>query len=355
MRGLVFSTRDLCYYSASFFADRIADCLEEEGHRIVRADIPEDTEENEIDEALTALSKERFDFVLDFNSKLPRMISDEGVPYPDTIMSEEDPDTPAPFYNYILDHPLYHHPGLSQALKNYHAIVIDRSHGRYIEKYYPNVKEVIYRPLPGSPAVTQIPFEERSDRLFFPGTYVARTVIGKEIERLFSERKASLIKELFHEWDPEEKPIEDAVFERLTEEERESVSFPVLMNSLYPLDRLMRFERRRRILFFLVENGVEIDIQGEGWEDTGIYSFPNVRRIAPSTMASSIEIMAAYRKVLDVNPCFFEGLHDRVSSALLNGCVIFSDMSCKTAPEDKNLKLYSFHDLEGLLENIKTM
>ena len=143
--------------------------------------------------------------------------------------------------------------------------------------------------------------------------------------------------------------------ERLTPEEKENDKFPVLMNSLYPLDRLMRFERRRRLLFFLAERGIAIDIQGEGWEDTGIYGFSNVKRIAPSAIASSIEIMAGYKKVLDVNPCFFEGLHDRVSSALLNGCVIFSDMSCKTAPEDKNLKLYSFHDLEGLLENIKTM
>ena len=352
MRGLIFSTRDLCYYSASFFADRIAESLEEKGHTIVRADIPEDSNEGEIEETLCLLSKERFDFVLDFNSKLPRMISDEGVSYPDTIMSAEDPDTPAPFYNYILDHPLYHHPGLSQELRNYHAIVIDRSHGRYIEKYYPKVKEVIYRPLPGSPAVTEIPFEERSERLFFPGTYVARTVIEHEIERLFSERKKRLIKELFHEWDPEEVPIEDAVFERLTEEEKESIEFPVLMNSLYPLDRLMRFERRRKLLFFLAERHIAIDIQGEGWEDTGIYNFPNVKRIAPSTMASSIEIMAGYKRVLDVNPCFFEGLHDRVSSALLNGCIVYSDMSKKTAPEDENLILYSFHDLPALMKSI---
>ena len=355
MRGLIFSTRDLCYYSAAFFADRIADCLEEKGFEIVRADISEDSSEGEIEETLLALSKERFDFVLDFNSKLPRLLIDGGVPYPDTIMCREDDHSPAPFYNYILDHPLYHHPGLSQKLKNYHAIVIDRYHGSYIENYYPNVKEIIYRPLPGSLAVTQCPFEERSDRLFFPGTYVARTAIEHEIERLNSRRKENLINELFHEWDPEERPIEEAVMERLTPEEKENDKFPVLMNSLYPLDRLMRFERRRRLLFFLAERGIAIDIQGEGWEDTGIYGFSNVNRIAPSAIASSIEIMAGYKKVLDVNPCFFEGLHDRVSSALLNGCVIFSDMSCKTAPEDKNLKLYSFHDLEGLLENIKTM
>ena len=349
MRGLIFSTRDLCYYSASFFADRIADSLEEKGDTIVRADIPEDTEESEIEETLLSLSNERFDYILDLNSKLPRMQDEKGVPYLDKIMSVEDAAAPAPFYNYILDHPLYHHPGLSQKLKNYHAVVIDRFHGRYIEKYYPNVKEVIYRPLPGSLSVTDIPFDERSDRLLFPGTYVARTLIEHEIERLSSPEKARLIKDLFYEWDPEEKPIEEAVLERLTEEEKEAEDCPVLMNSLYPLDRLMRYERRRKLIFFLAQNGISIDIQGEGWEDTGIYGFQNVKKLPPSSMASSIEIMAGYKKVLDVNPCFFEGLHDRVSSALLNGCMVFSDMSEKTAPDDSNLRLYSFHRLEKLV------
>ena len=348
MRGLIFSTRDLCYYSASFFADRIADSLEEKGDTIVRADIPEDTVESEIEEALLSLSNERFDYIIDLNSKLPRMQDENGVPYLDKIMSVEDAAAPAPFYNYILDHPLYHHPGLSQRLKNHHAVVIDRYHGRYIEKCYPNVKEVIYRPLPGSLALTDIPFDERNDRLLFPGTYVARTLIEHEIERLSSPEKARFIKELFYEWDPEEKPIEEAVLERLTEEEKEAEPFTVLMNSLYPLDRLMRYERRRKLIFFLAQNGVSIDIQGEGWEDTGIYGFPNVKKLPPSSMASSIEIMAGYKKVLDVNPCFFEGLHDRVSSALLNGCMVFSDMSEKTAPDDSNLRLYSFHRLERL-------
>lgn len=354
MRGLIFSTRDLCYYSASFFADRIADSLEEKGESIVRADIPEDTDEGEIEETLLKLSNERFDFILDFNSKLPRMKNEKGVPYLDTIMSVEDDNVPAPFYNYILDHPLYHHPGLSQSLKNYHALVIDRYHGKYISDHYPDIKEVIYRPLPGSRALTEIPFEERNDRLLFPGTYVARTLIEHEIERLYSEKKKRLIKDLFYEWDPEEKPLEEAVLERLTEEEKELEPFTVLMNSLYPLDRLMRYERRRRLLFFLAERHAAIDIQGEGWEDTGIYSFPNVKRIAPSTMASSIEIMAGYKKVLDVNPCFFEGLHDRVSSALENRCIVFSDMSEKTAPDDENLRLYSFHKLENLLDGIRS-
>lgn len=79
MRGLIFSTRDLCYYSASFFADRIADSLEEKGKSIVRADIPEDTDEGEIEETLLKLSNERFDFILDFNSKLPRMKNEKGL------------------------------------------------------------------------------------------------------------------------------------------------------------------------------------------------------------------------------------------------------------------------------------
>ena len=85
-----------------------------------------------------------------------------------------------------------------------------------------------------------------------------------------------------------------------------------------------------------------------------IYGFSNVKRLPPSSIASSIEIMAGYKRILDVNPCFFEGLHDRVSSALENRCIVFSDMSEKTAPDDENLRLYSFHKLKNLLDGIRS-
>ena len=62
--------------------------------------------------------RSRYDAILDINSKLPYLTLEDGSPFLDRLN--------APFYNWIVDHPLYHHPGLSFPLKNYHVLAIDQ-------------------------------------------------------------------------------------------------------------------------------------------------------------------------------------------------------------------------------------
>lgn len=59
---------------------------------------------------------------------------DDGTPFLNHIQ--------APFYNYILDHPVYPHANLSVLLENYHVICIDDDHNKYISKWYPHIKSV---------------------------------------------------------------------------------------------------------------------------------------------------------------------------------------------------------------------
>ena len=75
---------------------------------------------------LEALCGQSFDAVIDYNSKLPGAVLDDGTPFLNHIQ--------APFYNYILDHPVYHHANLSVLLENYHVICIDDDHNKYISK-----------------------------------------------------------------------------------------------------------------------------------------------------------------------------------------------------------------------------
>lgn len=82
--------------------------------------------------SLRAISDSRT-AILDFNSLLPRMVLDDGTPYVDRLAG--------PFFDYILDHPLFHYQGLSSGVKNLHAIVLDEAQQKYVEKYYEKVGE----------------------------------------------------------------------------------------------------------------------------------------------------------------------------------------------------------------------
>lgn len=119
-----------------------------------------------------------------------------------------------------------------------------------------------------------------------------------------------------------------------------------------------------------------MDIQGEGFEKclipeeefghseisseqgskaVSLSDFPNVHFINPAPMAESLYEIKRHEFILDINPLFFHGLHDRVTTALVNGCEVFSNMNKDTVPVKYREKLhhYSSYDTDDLIRNIK--
>ncbi len=55
-----------------------------------------------------------------------------------------------PCVNIVVDHPFYY-PELFEIIPNiYYGISIDRYHGRYLKKYYPDIKRAMFLPLGGT-------------------------------------------------------------------------------------------------------------------------------------------------------------------------------------------------------------
>lgn len=382
MRILFPTTRDLCYFSADFFAEQITTALERQGAEVVRLPMPErivDGKPVTPDfSPLEAFEGQHFDAIIDINSKLPYLEAEPGVRYLDTF--------DAPFFNIILDHPLYHHPGLSFRLKHYYTVTIDRCHNAYIGKYYPWIMQTFYLPLAGTLAEeagagtestgggpnagttrnTYAHSDERFPCLLFPGTFEPEPCLYEEVDAL-PDWAGAIVRELYGEWNPEEEPMEEAVSgyleslpparideirDYLSAREQAADFFPVIMNYLYPLDRLTRFLMRKRVITALAEAGVALDIQGEGWEMTDVFDHPNVKSVPPMPIGPSIETMAKYRAILDINPNFYAGLHDRVSTAVINGCLTFSSMSEETAPKTPLFRHYSSYDTDALCEAV---
>lgn len=326
------------------------DSLEARGDAVTRLDLSDGTSTGLTDErdfavleTLLASDAPQFDAVLDINSKLPYLTLDDGEPFLDKLG--------IPFYNYILDHPLYHHPGLSFPLKNYHAIGIDKRHCEYMERYYPHLKSVIYRPLDGIKALRDIPFEAREIPLLFTGTYLSAEQIEKELLAQ-GEEMFRLMTDVLSEWtwDARRETLEDVVSRVLdiAADEREDAplaelsnspllsnlpetvqngTFAVLMNRLYAVDRAKRYEVRYKTIAAVANAGLPLTLMGEGWDETPLADLPNVTLLSPRPMAQTIEVIANSKILLDCNPLFSCGVHDRVSTALANGCVCVSDMN----------------------------
>ena len=117
-RILFLHTRELCYYSGSYFLQQMQKATAEYGIKSEYMSLGEDYS------ALEDLLGRQYDGVVDINSKLPYFVLEDDRRFLDVLG--------APFYNYIVDHPLYHHPGLMFPLQDYHAIAIDHYHETYM-------------------------------------------------------------------------------------------------------------------------------------------------------------------------------------------------------------------------------
>ena len=178
---LLFTTRQLCYHSAGFFAAQLADALEKAGYICEMCEIPEDGIAGEMHEqavpakdtageispqAAAVLERyigKEYAAVIDFNSKLPRLMCDDATYYLDTIQ--------APFFNYILDNPLYHHATLQCPLQRYHVLLVDEEHAAYVRKHYPHIQGTHMLSLGANEAVIGKTFEQKQENVLFMGTY----------------------------------------------------------------------------------------------------------------------------------------------------------------------------------------
>lgn len=364
MKKILFvHTRELCYYSGRFFLQQMAAAC-----RNLGADTEFMALETMKDfEGLEQRMGEDFAAIIDINSKLPYVIRENGEPLLD--------DLGAPFYNYIVDHPLYHHPGLVFPLKDYHVLGIDRRHCLYMQQYYPHLQQVSFLPLGATASAKQIPYEKRRIPLLVSCTYEEEEKKRREFHQLCQKltgkknggdlcRLGEELMELMSAGqDGGEIAMEDALKmlldpQDLLEGRYVTTEFPVLMNYLYLVDKYVRNVRRRRVMEYVLSLNIPVTIMGEGWEPLVGKAKGRVTCLGARRLEESFAIMADSRRLLDINPLFPQGVHDRVTTGMMNGALVFSDMSPEADPgmqQDRQLCYYSVRNLDSLGEMLLEM
>lgn len=368
-RILFLHTRELCYYSGSYFLQQMQKATAEYGIKSEYMSLGEDYS------ALEDLLGRQYDGVVDINSKLPYFVLEDDRRFLDVLG--------APFYNYIVDHPLYHHPGLMFPLQNYHAIAIDHYHETYMRGYYPHLQQVSYLPLgvTQSAQAKQIPYEKREIPLLFSGTYEPEqkmlekfralcSKVHKDTQRadaLYALGNALREEMLAGKWDASleriEVPMEEAL-EKIVDAQKLQEGYygvkelPVLMNYLYLVDKYVRNARRHQVLSYVAKLHIPLTIVGEGWDQTPLADASHVTLLGAKRIEETYDLLAHTQRVLDVNPLFAKGMHDRVTSAAINGCVCYSDMAKNVDTrwnDGKQFVHYSNWELDALEELLQTM
>ena len=338
---LVFSSREICYLSSNFFANQIGAAFEELGYEVTVCEL---SKEDDLDAKLARYIGQPYRLILDFNSLLPRMVLDDGTPYVDRLAG--------PFFDYILDHPLFHYQGLSSGVKNLHAIVLDEAQQKYVEKYYEKVASVHMLPLGATRAVYE-GTKEPECRILFPGTYDRPDKIYEMVD-LSPEPLRSYMKELI------EMRIEDPIlpmeegFGQLLKTHGEKLpddKFALFMNAMYSVDAYIRDYFRKAAVDELVRAKIPVRLVGEGWEKYESCNEAYVTREKAVVFGLSFEKIAHADVLLNVSPFFNHGAHDRIFAGMANHCTVLTDQNPylkRILKDGEQVCMYSLKDIRTL-------
>lgn len=357
---LIFIARYLCYASNASFAEQLATEFNALG---VRTEICNLLTMEDAGLTLAKYIDREYLAVLDFNSTMPRAMAGKER-FLDRIE--------APFYDYIVDHPLYHHPILKLPLKNFHAICVDRTHAEYARKHYPHLKSVSFVPLTGIRALTQLPFSGKKNAILFAGTYYPPEKYAAMIEERPTEEQRIM-------WEMTDQLLqvnartftltpEEAFYEAATShgaKELPEREIPVLLNRCYPADIYVRALQRKQRILELARAGLPLWICGNDWElCEELKDCRNVTLIDGLDYNECQELIASFRVLCNLLPGFVEGTHDRIFQAMANGVVALTDtnryiekeftdgVDCLYLREDTPERLAELMRSEELMEGI---
>ncbi|MCR5467651.1 MAG: glycosyltransferase [Lachnospiraceae bacterium] len=342
---LLFSSRVLCYESNLVFIKSMSEALERLGRETEIIELDDDWE-NE----LMSIEGGRYEALIDFNSLLPRMENDDGSLYLDRF--------DAPFFNYIVDHPMYHHPGLIQKLKGYHVLTVDRCHEKYVRDNYSNIAGVSYLPLTGKTAESVPDFKDRKHEITVMATMTDEESIFKDIRKFPKPYQkyifdiADIIMSLPNEL--QEDIARKYMLENALDEE--NADFATFMNNICMADKLARYRRREAFFKELFKSGLPVTLIGNGWESTlEKMKAKNVKYIGDVRFSVSYNAIANSKILVNLSPEFHGGVHDRVFSGMAAGCAVLTDdnpVVSETFADGKNVSLYDRADISDFMQKL---
>lgn len=346
MRFLIIYSKPICYNSLEMFTSVLSDSLRKLGHEV----------DNMISfdrvERLEPFFDKVYDRIIDFNSNLPTMKLEDGTSVLSHLKGE--------FYNYLLDHPLYHHRPLSSEVEQ-NVICVDRKHVDYIKKYYPHIKNVLFIPIgrmPSEPLKIK-KIRGRSIPVLFTGTYtssrwaqaklsVCHPVLADEIMAIYENMR-----------DDSSLEIADALIKYTKE----------VLKIEIPQDRVAEFahthfladvfaaaQARDCVIRGLLKAGIPVTVCGGGWDEFETTEKDLLTILPAMDYSESLELCYDAKICLNVMPHFTDGIHDRVLNAMSHGAVSLTDSTPylrENFDDNKHLILYNLENLDEIPTIIK--
>ena len=328
------------YNALNRFSEKLGEGLKKIGHEIEMVDLVEADKKKEL--LIDAMARKP-QLVIGFNGMGAEIRTTEQKSIYDISESQ--------YLSLLLDHPAFHTGRTVRAPANAITGVVDRTHIDYLKEISPR-HPTFFAPHGG----VQSPDYRNADRpidILFLGTGM-NAAKERESWELFPHSYQMIMEEAFEEFLKEPQAWEKLI---RAAAERRFMHFPMHLMApmIVQLEIVMRAEYRMKILKKFDEAGLKVTIMGNGWEHM---KFKN-HEIHPSTeFYEALKLMTKAKIALNASPQFFNGSHERVFVAMLNGTVPITSASTyydEHFVDNEHYLAYDLPTLPSAIEKLKEL
>jgi Uncharacterized protein conserved in bacteria len=270
------------------------------------------------------------------------------------------------FYNYynltfiaiLVDHPLYHANRIKYKIDKKIITCVDREHLKFVKDFLKDSTPVYFLPHGGfSRSNTIIENANKRTDVLFAGSYSSPDNIfdnWKQYAKHIRMYLETMSNELLNN---EEETIYNVTCKYFGNDflNSEKVTLLSIFRIMWEVDKYVRAVRRTTCVTELVEAGIPLTVYGDNWEKLKVNKTSNFI-IKESVSFNYINYLASKSKiVLNVLPCFIDGSHERVFTAMLNGAVCVTDYSkylAENFQDGKDIIFYKWKELDKLPQKI---
>lgn len=247
-----------------------------------------------------------------------------GMEYKGKLLLEQ---LKAPFYSYLVDHPMHLHQRIVNAKSQKGFICVDSSFEEYLKRYYKVRRSLVLFQGGVLPEKDLIPYRERKHNVVFCGAYrSAQEELDKinngdpQIRGIIS---AMIDSGLRNPQKNIEKILWDIIHEyNLSIQEDEFAECMVVCKSV---ELIFRGFYREQLIKKLLDAEIEVEVYGNGWENLEHKNKELLHCNGEIPYERMNEVYGDTKILLNVMPWAKNGFHDRIANGMLNGALVISD------------------------------
>lgn len=268
-----------------------------------------------------------------------------------------------PVFDYIVDHPRNYSDTLLNPITDINAIVIDKSHEKFIREFYPKVKSIFFLPNGGTPTDYARPYAQRDIDVIYTGSLKTKVInfpifteLGDKCQEFYNFTISLML-------NYPDVATADAIeyyfktnnYPDIDMDEYHNILLKLNLEAAPYIEIYVRREFQLRTILELDRAGICVELYGKNWDMEESRFSDNIHIHSWITSDECNQAVGRAKIALNCMPWYKEGCSERVFNNMLNGAVCVTDTSTYLTGRFNHGKELIFYNLDSLNEMAKVV